>query len=65
MLRADSGAYISVLRRHGGWRLNSVAEGYVKNVLQNKVNISKQTVGKEKNTVYESSFKNWILQLSL
>ena len=42
---ADAGADISVLKRHGGWRSNTVAEGYVENSLQNKVKIARQIMG--------------------
>ncbi|EDS42366.1 conserved hypothetical protein [Culex quinquefasciatus] len=39
-LLADSGVDISVLKRHGGWKSSSVAEGYVENSLQQKKSIA-------------------------
>lgn len=38
---ADSGVDIRVLKRHGGWRSDSTAEGYVEDSLQNKIRIAK------------------------
>ncbi|KAJ8915302.1 hypothetical protein NQ315_014810 [Exocentrus adspersus] len=38
---ADSGADIQVLKRHSGWRSSGVAEAYVEDSIENKVNISK------------------------
>lgn len=42
---ADSGATIDVLKRHGGWRSSSVAEGYVESSIKNKENISEKILG--------------------
>lgn len=39
-LLADSGADILTLKRHGGWRSDTVAESYVEDSIQNKANIS-------------------------
>ncbi|XP_045470783.1 uncharacterized protein LOC123678054 [Harmonia axyridis] len=44
-LLANSGADLTVLKRHGGWRSSSVAEGYIEDSLQNKINISEQILG--------------------
>lgn len=41
-LLADSGADLLVLKRHGGWKSNSVAEGYVEDSFGNKKRISQQ-----------------------
>lgn len=41
-LLADSGADLLTLKRHGGWRSNNVAEGYIEESVKNKVKISKQ-----------------------
>jgi integrase len=41
-LLADTGADISVLKRHGGWKSTTVAEGYVKNSLANKKMIAQK-----------------------
>lgn len=38
---ADSGADIQTLKRHGGWRSTSVAEGYIEESIGNKLKISK------------------------
>lgn len=35
-LLADSGADITTLKRHGGWKSSNVAEGYIEDSLQNK-----------------------------
>jgi len=40
-LLANSGADITTLKRHGGWKSNSVAEGYIADCLNNKTKISK------------------------
>lgn len=37
---ADSGADISNIKRHGGWKSTKVAEGYIENSIQNKKNIA-------------------------
>lgn len=39
-LLADAGADMSCLKRHGGWRSSSVAEGYIEDSLENKIKIS-------------------------
>lgn len=39
-LLADSGANLLTLKRHGGWRSNSVAEGYIDDSMRNKEEIS-------------------------
>lgn len=44
MLLANFGADISVLKRHGGWRSNSVAEAYIEDSLLNKINIFEQYI---------------------
>lgn len=41
-LLADSGADIQMLKRHGGWRSSTVAEGYVEDSIANKVKTSKR-----------------------
>ncbi|KAJ8974798.1 hypothetical protein NQ317_007638 [Molorchus minor] len=35
-LLADSGATLCTIKRHGGWKSSSVAEGYLENSLENK-----------------------------
>ncbi|KAJ8915477.1 hypothetical protein NQ315_003240 [Exocentrus adspersus] len=44
-LLAEAGADLSVLKRHGGWRSDSVAEGYIKQSVKNKIQISKKILG--------------------
>lgn len=44
---ADSGADMTVLKRHGGWRSSSVAEGYVESSLQNKKDIAMRILGEK------------------
>lgn len=39
-LLANAGADISVLKRHGGWKYSTVAEGYVEDSINNKIQIS-------------------------
>jgi integrase len=39
---ADAGANLSNIKRHGGWKSTSVAEGYIENSIQNKINIAKK-----------------------
>jgi integrase len=42
---ADSGADIMKIKRHGGWKSNSVAEGYVEDSLENKKKIATDILG--------------------
>ena len=35
-LLADTGASLLTIKRHGGWKSNSVAEGYIENSINNK-----------------------------
>lgn len=44
-LLADSGANVDILKRHGGWRSATVAEGYVENSVNNKKIIANQIFG--------------------
>ena len=44
---ADSGADITVLKRHGGWRSSSVAEGYIENSVEHKTEIAKRIMGQK------------------
>lgn len=39
-LLANTGADICVLKRHGGWKSSTVAEGYVEDSINNKIQIS-------------------------
>lgn len=38
-LLADSGADLTMLKRHGGWKSSTVAEGYIEDSIQNKSKI--------------------------
>ena len=40
----NAGADITTLKRHGGWKSSQVAEGYIENSLQNKIDIANQLV---------------------
>lgn len=44
-LLADAGGDILSLKRHGGWKSSSVAEGYVENSLKNKICVSEKIIG--------------------
>lgn len=35
-LLADAGANLTTIKRHGGWRSSTVAEGYIEDSLENK-----------------------------
>jgi integrase len=39
---SDSGAEFAAIKRLGGWKSTSVAEAYIEDSIQNKVNIAKQ-----------------------
>jgi integrase len=39
---ADSGADLLTVKRHGGWKSNSVAEGYIDTSKENKKNVAKK-----------------------
>lgn len=41
-LLADAGANLLTLKRHGGWKSDRVAEGYVEDSVENKIKITKQ-----------------------
>lgn len=49
-LLADSGANVDVLKRHGGWKSSSVAEGYVESSINNKKMIAEKIFGHENET---------------
>lgn len=48
-LLADSGADLLTVKRHGGWRSNTVAEGYIENSAENKKIISSKILGETEN----------------
>lgn len=41
-LLVDSGGDITALKRHGGWRSNTVAEGYIEESIKNKEEIARK-----------------------
>lgn len=41
-LLADTGVNLTTLKRHGGWKSDAVAEGYIEESVGNKVKISKR-----------------------
>lgn len=45
-LLADAGASITTLKRLGGWRSATTAEGYIEDSIQNKTQISEKILGK-------------------
>lgn len=44
-LLADSGADLTTLKRHGGWKSNNVAEEYIEDSIENKSKICGKIVG--------------------
>ncbi|XP_026318551.1 uncharacterized protein LOC113229237 [Hyposmocoma kahamanoa] len=43
-LLADGGADLTTLKRHGGWRSSTVAEGYIEDSIENKSKICKRII---------------------
>ncbi|KAJ8976494.1 hypothetical protein NQ317_018438 [Molorchus minor] len=43
-LLADAGVDITTIKRHAGWKSTTVAEGYVKNSIENKTKIANQVL---------------------
>lgn len=43
-LLADSGADLTVLKRHGGWKSSAVAEGYIEDSIENKAKTCERIV---------------------
>lgn len=44
---ADSGANLTTIKRHGGWKSSSVAEGYLEDSIENKKRISTKIFSRE------------------
>lgn len=40
----NAGADITTLKRHGGWKSSQVAEGYIDNSVQNRINVANQLI---------------------
>lgn len=55
-LLADSGADILTLKRHGGWKSSTVAEGYVEDSITNKIKISKCILTGESSKTFSSKY---------
>ncbi|KAJ8913255.1 hypothetical protein NQ315_012873 [Exocentrus adspersus] len=45
MLLANAGANMEVIKRHGGWRSSTVAEGYIEDCENTKINIAQKILG--------------------
>jgi integrase len=54
-LLADSGADVTVVKRHGGWRSNSVVEGYIEDSLNNKIEISRKIINQSSTIIQSKS----------
>ncbi|EEZ99909.1 hypothetical protein TcasGA2_TC002700 [Tribolium castaneum] len=57
-LLADSGADLAVVKRHGGWRSNSVVEGYIEDSLNNKIEISRKIINHSATIIQKESTSN-------
>jgi integrase len=57
-LLADSGADLLTVKRHGGWRSNTVAEGYIEDSVENKKKIASKILGDISNIGPSTSSKN-------
>lgn len=57
-LLADSGADLAVVKRHGGWRSNSVVEGYIEDSLNNKIEISRRIIEQSSTIINNRSALN-------
>lgn len=53
-LLANTGADILCLKRHGGWKSSTVAEGYIDDSVQNKVKNAQNIIGKPNGSTSES-----------
>lgn len=62
----DAGADVTTLKRHGGWKSTEVAEGYIDNSLNNRLNVANQimTQFEQPGTSKESSSTITSLQTS-
>jgi|SRR5699024_382777 len=55
---ANSGANMTTMKRHGGWRSTSVAEAYIADSIENKIDIAKKIgMGKVKDGPAENTLK--------
>ncbi|KAI4467936.1 hypothetical protein MML48_2g00007961 [Holotrichia oblita] len=54
-LLANSGATISVLKRHGGWKSATVAESYVEDSIENKNKIANSISGTSSQCIYNQN----------
>jgi integrase len=61
---ANSGADLLTVKRHGGWKSNTVAEGYIETSIENKKRIATQILG-EKNVELEASTSSYSKNLKV
>lgn len=54
-LLADAGADITTLKRHGGWRATNVAEGYIQDSVEHKLQIASKILGQKDEVNISSS----------
>lgn len=54
-LLADSGVDLHTIKRHGGWKSDTVAEGYIENSCENKKRISAAILGKKSSSSVSST----------
>ena len=48
-LLVDAGGDITTLKRHGGWKSTTVAEGYIEESVQNKIKVPNQILNSIEN----------------
>lgn len=52
-LLANAGGDLTTIKRHGGWKSSSVAEGYIEDSVSNKIDIAKKIQGAVSESVSE------------
>lgn len=65
---ADAGADITTLKRHGGWKATNVAEGYIEDSVQQKLEVGSKILGQREiniNTNSASTSSNTCAGLSI
>lgn len=62
-LLADSGADLLSVKRHGGWRSNTVAEGYIDTSCENKKRIASRILGEKENMEASTSINKQKLEI--
>jgi integrase len=56
-LLANAGGDLTQIKRHGGWKSSTVAEGYIEDAITNKIDTSKKILGHSTSTVVECKKK--------